>query len=552
MDPTLFDRHRSRLDEAAVAGAARGWYSAFPELPSSYPEGAAAEGRAAYDAWLGSTFPLTTPGAEGTVATERSPYGFDLGVSYPHVQDVPALLKASRAGMRQWREAGPEARVGVCMEILDRLHARIFEIAHAIQHTSGQGFQMAFRAGVANSLDRALETITFAWVEMMWTRPTVLWEEPRRSGTVRMEKSFTVVPRGIGLVIGSNTFPTWNSWPGLFASLSTGNAVVVKPQPNAVLPLAITVQVCQEVLVEQGFDPHLVQLATADTDDRLAARLALRSEVRIIDFTGSNDFTDWLETRARQAQVFTDRSGLNSIVVDSTADFDGMCRNLALSFSVYSGQIRTAPQNLYLPEGGIETDQGHKSFAEVIAGISAAFDRLLGDDERAVGVLGCIVNDTVLARVDRANASGRALIESRAITHPAYPDARVRTPVLVGLTVEDREIYEIDTFGPIIFVIATSDTEESFALYCDTVAHHGAMTASVYSTSEAVLAEMRDLSLDVGVALSENLDDGVVVNQTAPFSDFLGTGASPAANASYTDGSYIASRFRVVQSRRHI
>ena len=33
-----------------------------------------------------------------------------------------------------------------------------------------------------------------------------------------MTKTFHVVPRGVALVIGCNTFPTWNSYPGLFAS----------------------------------------------------------------------------------------------------------------------------------------------------------------------------------------------------------------------------------------------------------------------------------------------------------------------------------------------
>ena len=78
------------------------------------------------------------------------------------------------------------------------------------------------------------------------------------------------------------------------------------------------------------------------------------------------------------------------------------------------------------------------------------------------------------------------------------------------------------------------------------------MTASVYSTSDEVIEQMRDASLDAGVALSENLLGGVFVNQSAAYSDFHGTGANPAANASYTDGAYVASRFRIVQSRRHI
>ena len=64
--------------------------------------------------------------------------------------------------------------------------------------------------------------------------------------------------------------------------------------------------------------------------------------------------------------------------------------------------------------------------------------------------------------------------------------------------------------------------------------------------------ETREAALDAGVALSENLLGGVFVNQSAAFSDFHGTGANPAANASYTDGAYVASRFRVVQSRRHV
>jgi hypothetical protein len=68
----------------------------------------------------------------------------------------------------------------------------------------------------------------------------------------------------------------------------------------------------------------------------------------------------------------------------------------------------------------------------------------------------------------------------------------------------------------------------------------------------AVLAGVREAALDVGVALSENLTDGVYVNQSAAFSDFHATGANPAANASLTDGHFVSGRFRVVQSRRHL
>jgi hypothetical protein len=67
-----------------------------------------------------------------------------------------------------------------------------------------------------------------------------------------------------------------------------------------------------------------------------------------------------------------------------------------------------------------------------------------------------------------------------------------------------------------------------------------------------VLNEARDAAADAGVALSENLTGQVFVNQTAAFSDYHGTGANPAANAAYTDAAFVANRFRVVTSRRHV
>ena len=554
MSTDFLAQHRDRLDAAVAACASRGYYSAFDESPSPrvYGENAAAEGKAAFEALQGRPFPLETPGSAGSVATERSPFGFDLGVTYPRVTDVDALLAAAGAGMKAWRDAGPEVRTGVCLEILDRLHRRVFELANAVQHTSGQAFVMAFQAGGAHALDRALESIAYAWTEMTRTPATAVWEKPGRGEPLRMEKTFTVVPRGIALVIGCNTFPTWNSWPGLFASLVTGNPVVVKPHAAAVLPLAITVQACQEVLAEAGFDPNLVTLAAEDPADKLAATLAVRPEVRLIDFTGGNAFGDWLERNAHQATVFTEKAGVNTVVVDSTDDFAAMCQNLAFSFSLYSGQMCTAPQNVYLPADGIDTNEGRKTVAEVGAGIEAAFGRLLGDDARAVELLGGVVNDGVLQRLEAAGSTGDVLVASRTVTHPAFADATVRTPTLIALTAADADVYESECFGPVAYLIATGGTAESIDLFRDTVQRHGAMTAALYSSSPEVTATMRDAALDAGVALSENLLGAVFVNQSAAFSDFHGTGANPAANASYTDGAYVASRFRVVQSRRHI
>ncbi len=92
-------------------------------------------------------------------------------------------MAAAGAGMQAWRDAGPEGRTGVCLEILDRLHGRIFELANAVQHTSGQAFVMAFQAGGAHALDRALEAIAYAWTEMTRTPATARVGEARRAAS---------------------------------------------------------------------------------------------------------------------------------------------------------------------------------------------------------------------------------------------------------------------------------------------------------------------------------------------------------------------------------
>ena len=107
---------------------------------------AVARAKAAFDALLGTRLDLGQPGTDDWTGGEVSPYGIELGVTYPHA-DIDVLLPAMKAGQRAWRDAGAEMRAVVCLEILKRISDRTHEFAHAVMHTSGQAFMMAFQAG---------------------------------------------------------------------------------------------------------------------------------------------------------------------------------------------------------------------------------------------------------------------------------------------------------------------------------------------------------------------------------------------------------------------
>lgn len=555
MTQALFEKHRAKLDAALAAIHSRGYWAAYNEMPSpkAYGETAPMDGKKAFEAHLGQSFDLQQPGTSGWLAPEKSPYGIDLNVQYP-VCDIEALIAAGQAAMTGWQAAGVEGRTGLCIEMLERLNAQSFEIAHAVMMTTGQGWMMAFQAGGPHAQDRGLEAVAYAYREQSFVPAEAVWEKPQgKNPPLVMKKHFQIVGRGVAVVVGCATFPTWNTYPGLFAALATGNAVIVKPHDNAVLPAAITVRTLRAVLAEHGLDPNLVSLCVPAQPETTQA-LVTHAAVKSVDFTGGNVFGQWLIDHCRQAQVYAELAGVNTIVIDSTDAYTAMLRNLAFTLSLYSGQMCTTSQAIFVPAAGIDTEDGHKSYDAVCADLARAIEGLLSKPEVALAVLGAVQSPATLARITQADGGslGKVLLASKKLDNPEFPKAEVRTPVLLACDAADESAYMQERFGPISFVVRCTDTAGAIALSERLVETHGALTAGVYSTRAEVIEAMTAATWRSKVALSINLTGAVFVNQSAAYSDYHGTGGNPAANASYSDSAFVANRFRVVQRRYHV
>ncbi|HEY3049406.1 MAG TPA: phenylacetic acid degradation protein PaaN [Polaromonas sp.] len=553
MSHPLFEKHKAQLDQATQALATRGYWSPYNEMPSPkvYGEAAAEAGKQAFQGYLGKTFALDQPGQTGVQAGERSPYGVDLNVSYP-VCEPEALVQAALKALPGWGQLGAEGRTGILMEALQRLNQRSFEIGHAVMMTTGQGWMMAFQAGGPHAQDRGLEAVACAWREQTAIPREAIWEKPQgKNAPLRMQKHFEIVGRGVALVIGCGTFPTWNTYPGVFAALATGNPVIVKPHSNAILPAAITVSVIRQVLAENGIDPNVITLAV--TPQRSATQLlATHKDVKSVDFTGSNHFGNWLIENCKQAQVYAELAGVNNVVIESTDAYRALLKNLAFSLSLYSGQMCTTTQAIIVPAGGIDTDEGHKGFDEVAADLGAAITAFVSDPKVACAVLGAIQSEDTVRRVDGSHLLADVVLASQKLINPEFPDAQVRTPTLLKCDAGDEKAYMEERFGPISFVVRAADAQAAMALSERIVQDHGALTAGIYSTRPEVVDAMVQATWRSKVALSINLTGSIFVNQSAAFSDYHGTGGNPSANASYSDSAFVANRFRVVQRRFHV
>ncbi|KZL18984.1 Benzaldehyde dehydrogenase [NAD(+)] [Pseudovibrio axinellae] len=546
----FFEAHKDTLFQAVKTSKARDYWSAYPEIASGkiYGETAKDDQAAEFEALMDKPFALGQPTNGNWVGAETSPYGKALGVTYEDAS-VEDVIAASKAAGKSWASASVEDRVGVALEMLNRVNKKSFLIANAVMHTSGQAFMMAFQAGGPHAQDRGLEAVAYAYDAMTQTPKEVTWTKPQgKHDPIVLDKKFRVVPRGVALVIGCATFPTWNTYPGMFASMVTGNSVIIKPHPMAILPMAITIQIGREVLKEAGFDPNVLMLAADTADNPKTKGFVSSEEVNIIDFTGSNTFGQWVRDNAGNAQVYTEEAGVNAITIHSTDNLRGMASNIAFSLSLYSGQMCTTPQNIFVPRDGIETNDGKKSFEEVAEAIKVSLDKLLGDPARAAAILGAVQNPTTLDRIFAAGKLGKLIRSSEPVE--GMNGARSATPTVVAVDSKNEEAYMQERFGPISFIIACDDIDDAIARAAGSAKSHGAITAALYSTSEDVIDKAVDAYAWAGAPLSVNLTGNIYVNQSAAYSDFHVTGANPAGNASLTDGAYVANRFRIATVRR--
>jgi len=547
----LYDKHYEILEKAIKALHERVFFAAFPEYPgaSIYGEDADKEGRSAFKALTGNKFDeLQVEDPSDWIGEEVSPYLDDkLNIEYPAL-DVQTLISNAKASSDEWRKADPEVRAGILIESLYRVQKRFFELAYATMHTTGQGYMMAFQASGPHAADRALEAIAAGFEELKRFPGHTTWDKPMGKYNLILEKTWLAVPKGIGLVVGCSTFPTWNSVPGLYASLITGNPAIVKPHPGAVLPIAIFVSEIRNVLRENNMNPDICQLAPDRYDRLITKDLAENDAIRLIDYTGGSAFGNYLESVSGKT-VFTEKTGVNSVILHSAKDIDKVAANLAFSICLYSGQMCTAPQNFYIPEEGIKTNDGIVSFDEFANKMVEQINGLVDNPKAGPFVLGAIQNKQTCSRVDDAEKIGKVWLSSRTIENPMFPKARTATPVLLEVNSSDKDKFSSELFGPIALLIRTRDIRESVALARELAEEHGAISCGAYTTDPEVKAMIAEQMALAATPVSFNLTGGIYMNQNASFSDFHVTGGNPAGNASFTNPEYVIKRFTWVGHR---
>jgi phenylacetic acid degradation protein paaN len=316
------------------------------------------------------------------------------------------------------------------------------------------------------------------------------------------------------------------------------------------------VRVFREVIAAAGFDPNLVTMALDTVEEPIGKVLVRHPKTAIVDFTGSVAFGHWVERNAYPALAFTETAGCNTVVLESADDLDAVLRSLATTMCMFSAQMCTSPQNIYIPADGVRTPAGQVPLDEVARRLADAVAKLAGDPKKAGMILATIQSDQTLALVrqlrDDGAERGTVLLEPAAYVHPEFPNARTCTPLMLQVGTDARDLYGEERFGPISFVIRCTDGADALAQATRDVAEFGGLTAFLYSTDDDLITRAEADYARAGAQLTINLTGAMPLNFAAAYSDYHVTGLNPAGNASLTHLAFVASRFCIAQSRRPV
>lgn len=538
-----------QIADLIKANRERKFFAHYNENPKAYDEALNAAGLETFQKRLNSNYELPGSPNASFYGEEVSPYlQTGLGIHYPKTPADKIILQA-KDGFDAWRHLSPQQRFDILFETLEAVSKRFFEMAYATMHTTGQSFLMSFQASGPHACDRALEVMVTGLEQLQYYPSEVDWVKNMGKFDLTLHKNYKAVPKGIGLVIGCSTFPTWNTVPGVYADLITGNSVIIKPHPKAVYPIAIFVEEMQNVFIRHQLSPNIVQLAIDSTTEPITKLLAEHPEVKLIDYTGGNTFGDYVESLGKTC--FTEKAGINSVIVDSCQNFSAVAQNIAFSFSLYSGQMCTAPQNIYIPAGGVQTPEGNLSYDQVVEGIKMALKGLMENPKAAAPTLGAIQNDATISRIEDkiSQHQAQSITLDVKVENIEFNAARLKVPSIILAEAADKDTYMHECFGPLVFVVKTSGFEESLSIVKESARTHGAITCLAYTTDKQKMERIEDEMNSVFTPVSFNFTGAAFVNQHAAFSDLHVSGGNPSGNATFTNADFINKRYIWIGNR---
>ncbi|MDH2430241.1 aldehyde dehydrogenase family protein [Sphaerisporangium sp. TRM90804] len=412
-----------------------------------------------------------------SVVESRSPQSpADVVASVPAAgaEGVAGAVRRARAAQGAWAGANAAERGAALGRAADAVAGAAGELAALVVREVGKPVTEA-----KGEVARAVAILRYHAQQVF--DPVGAVHEPSVSGLSYTRRR----PRGVaGLITPWNfplAIPLWKAAP----ALAFGNAVVLKPAPQAVA--------CALHLAELlALPDDLFQVVPGGAEEGTA----LVDAADVVSFTGSAAVGRKVAVAAasRGVQAQAEMGGQNAAIVLDDANLEAAAAQIAAAAFGYAGQKCTATKRVITVGNA----------AEVRDALAAAVSKLaVGDPSDPGTAVGPLIGQAARDRVLSAAAGGRVLAGGEALDR----DGWFAAPTLVDGVPGDHVLACDEVFGPICLVQDAGSVEEALAL----------ANGVRYGLVSAVYTRDLDRALEV----SGRLDTGLVkVNSPTSGVDF--------------------------------
>ncbi|MEP7203913.1 MAG: aldehyde dehydrogenase family protein, partial [Ilumatobacteraceae bacterium] len=397
------------------------------------------------------------------------------------VEGIDEIVSTASAAQPKWFALGASKRRRILAEVADVLRRERFD---TIEVMADEAVKVAREGDPEVS-----EAIDFA--EYYSSVGLDVVGQQQREGAV-------LLPRGVVVVASPWNFPYAIPAGGVLAALAAGNAVILKPPPEA----RRTAQHLVEQLHRGGVPDDVVQFVGCP-DNEVGQRLISHPDVNGVVLTGAYETAELFRSWKPEMHLLAETSGKNAIVITQAADLDLAIRDLVRSAFGHAGQ-KCSAASLAVVEAAL---YDNPSFMERLA--DAARSLIVGPPSDLGSVVGPLIGEPS-AKLQRGltqlDSGERWLVEPRPL------GANLWSPgVRVG--VQDGSWFHVtECFGPVLGVIRADDLDHAIKLQNGTP--YG-LTGGIHSLDEAEVDRWLE-GVQVGNAYINRGITGAIV-QRQPF-----------------------------------
>jgi acyl-CoA reductase-like NAD-dependent aldehyde dehydrogenase len=377
------------------------------------------------------------------IMTERqSPYSHEVVSRAPlcNAEDTERALQIAEKASKETKKSPLHQRVSWLEDVANMLEVHREDMALTIVHEVAKPIAFA-----RVEVDRCIETIRLTAKELVALHGETIPTDITPSGKKTIAY-FSRVPVGVVACITPFNFPLNLVAHKIAPALGAGNAVVLKPTPEAPLTAYKLAKLfnASEFAIKDA-------LCLVYGDVEVGSTLVKSMIPRVLSFTGSVPVGNIITQQAGIKKVSLELGGNAATFIDSSADIEYAASRCAFGAFVNSGQVCISLQRIYV----------HASVYDEFSAIIARETKTLKvgspyDEETFIGPL---IDDESLHRakewVASAQNEGATLLTGGKVIDGSF------TPTVMADVRDDMKIVCEEVFAPIVSLLKVESYEEA-------------------------------------------------------------------------------------------